>query len=820
MFCNARSKSEHLDTVYSYSGVSTQANGSVFNLAGVQYVLARDGYRLPTESEWEFAGRGGTSLLPFSTIIDTLLALTSAWYSGNSSGKTHQVAMLQPNELGLYDLAGNVMEWTNDWKGFYTGTKISNSIGAQDPDDEFEKVMKGGAFDYAYAYLRPSMRSASYPTTLSTAVEYVGFRCARGPIPSEMYLNADTALVATNPTNLLAIDPVATFNSLAAKIVFVNVTGSTRTICYVDFSSSHPFVQEVACPENIYSPVISPDGRFVAYCTIGVGMSGPSKIMIRSLDSLRNNPVALPCDSGFIPRWWIDPGTSDTMLLYTNSAIPNSQPQWNTTVTCAQTIQNGKPVGAPVTLIQNGGFHDGRSPDGRYLFTGYTELLMYDFHTGLTSQLFVYPHNGKDAGGSNQVCNVSVTSDTTSNGQCMFLDFGSSGTSTITGTTYGIHQILFIADSSDSIRSWYPCPSGESGWDFPQWSNECRYAIASARNASENANSIYLIDLQQKSYSPIVTGTELEQPSVWIASNGGISAGVLDSLGSYDDPSVQGNQTGFASRIHYFWEVYDSIRIAFVGSSHSAYAIDPPSFQHHGVFNLGYFQCDPAGARSMINHYILVHCSNVKLIGMDLIMGFYNLPNQMSFNFQPGVGTSKGYVYDSMHGFWSSGFNSLIQTTLINHPFTPVPYMDSLNEEVPQPSTGWGGPDPSMYGAGGWDTSLAEYKQNLADLDSLIVELNERGIYFLLFITPENPAFAVNGFAGRYGPSLSVGEVIASQIQQLQAVYPNFHFYDADRFGQHDYADSEALNPDHLNHLGGQKLSRRLDSVISTFMPN
>ena len=187
-FCNARSRSERLDTVYSYSGVKTQSNGSVYELTGLLCNVTCDGYRWPTESEWEFAARDGSSENPFSVPADSVIAQEDAWYSSNSSGMLHPVATKQPNAHGFHDLAGNVFEWTNDWKQLYNGIPITNSLGGQQPDNEDEKVIKGGAYCFGILYLRPSVRGATYATTLSFSCDYVGFRCARGPILNGQYI--------------------------------------------------------------------------------------------------------------------------------------------------------------------------------------------------------------------------------------------------------------------------------------------------------------------------------------------------------------------------------------------------------------------------------------------------------------------------------------------------------------------------------------------------------------------------------------------------------------------------------------------------------
>ena len=102
LFCNARSKAENLDTIYSYSGIKALSNNVVYELVGLRYDLTRDGYRLPTEAEWEFAARGGTSALLFTSVDDSAYAITCAWFGKNSSGKAHPVGTLLPNSLGLW----------------------------------------------------------------------------------------------------------------------------------------------------------------------------------------------------------------------------------------------------------------------------------------------------------------------------------------------------------------------------------------------------------------------------------------------------------------------------------------------------------------------------------------------------------------------------------------------------------------------------------------------------------------------------------------------------------------------------------------------
>ena len=104
--------------------------------------LTGQNFRLPTEAEWEFAARGGNNSNHYqysgSDNIDDV-----AWYAGNSGDKTHAVATKQPNELGLYDMSGNVWEWCSDWCGKYSSSSLTNPTG---PNSASSRVNRGGGW--------------------------------------------------------------------------------------------------------------------------------------------------------------------------------------------------------------------------------------------------------------------------------------------------------------------------------------------------------------------------------------------------------------------------------------------------------------------------------------------------------------------------------------------------------------------------------------------------------------------------------------------------------------------------------------------------
>lgn len=116
--------------------------------------LGKKRFRLPTEAEWEYAARGGNKSEGYLYSGGNTLSLVG-WYGDNSSEQTHPVASLRPNELGIYDMSGNVWEWCQDWYGDYSSSSQSNPQG---PSNGSYHVRRGGSWDDNARNCRSSYR--------------------------------------------------------------------------------------------------------------------------------------------------------------------------------------------------------------------------------------------------------------------------------------------------------------------------------------------------------------------------------------------------------------------------------------------------------------------------------------------------------------------------------------------------------------------------------------------------------------------------------------------------------------------------------------
>lgn len=164
-FCNKRSEAEGLQPCY--------------NLETWSCNFEANGYRLPTEAEWEYACRAGTAT-PYFFGSTTAKLGDYAWFERNSDGHPQPVGRKKPNPWGLYDICGNVWEWCNDFYqvDYYENSAKSDPTG---PTEGETKVVRGGAWRFSDDSCRSGYRYNESPGYADVCFGYdiYGFRCVR-----------------------------------------------------------------------------------------------------------------------------------------------------------------------------------------------------------------------------------------------------------------------------------------------------------------------------------------------------------------------------------------------------------------------------------------------------------------------------------------------------------------------------------------------------------------------------------------------------------------------------------------------------------------
>jgi uncharacterized protein (TIGR02171 family) len=789
LFANARSKAEHLDTAYTYVKATFDAEKHCTNLEGFAYHPEIAGYRLPTEAEWVY-------------VASLDWNLKKGWLAENSDYQSHEVCSMKVSENSPCDMTGNVMEWANDWLGYFRDTTVLNYVGAPDANAVGQRVVKGGSFRNAKNSVTPYSRGDVYTVTSATRANYVGFRLAYGPISNATWLNSDGKAVVSRIVSLVNSSTIRSLTgTYRTKLAFRNdVSGN---LAYVDFSSGMNSVVEISDTLDVYHPDISPDGQKVAFSTGFEGVAGQSALYVRDLNGKGANLVKLDVESAAIPRWRVL-ANGDTVIVYVTDAGNNKDDASFKSASTWQVKFSDNKFGKPEKLF-DGAFHGGISEDGSLAVTG-ARLL----RARISNRDTVW-YNGE------QACNASLSKDGSM--RSLFLDFGGKTGRNFVGVNYGTHERLLVADAQGNLIQSVAAPAGYS-FDHSEWvSGGNNLVVATLANADGAHKKIVAVNLGDSSVTELTEGDELWHPCLWQrenASSGEDEFLNLDSAGAYLSENHEIEQARFRIKLELFWKSLDSIKVFFAGSSRMEMGVYPDLYPEWGMFNFGVTGIDPKRDFYFVKNYALNHLRNLKAIAVSVDLdGWRGSENHLALVLSSGV----GYAYDANHDFWKDGLPAgFIEAVENGFPAEEEEVVSFSSRGGLQPlSNGWtfNGIEvlaDSVYG----EVEMANLNKHLDELKEIVKIASERNVYVIGILFPQAPQYKNTGAYGLYGLQRSVAKGIIAQLKTFAEENPYFILMDENKMGDHDYTDDMAQNRDHLSYVGAQQMTARVESLLRT----
>ena len=791
LFANERSKSEGFDTAYTYSRAVFDSEGRCTNLEGFAYRPEEDAYRLPTEAEWILVAKVNWNV-------------SGAWTSENSDYKLHPVCEKADSSSQVCDIAGNAMEWVNDWLGKFRDTTVTNFVGAPDGGALGQRIVKGGSYRNSAESITLYSRGDVYTVTSSTRADYVGFRLAFGAIPGAIWMRNDGKVASSRVVPLASSATMRSlFQTYKAKLAFRDE--NSGNLAYIDYSSGNLSVHEIEDSLDVHHPEISPDGKYVAFCTGLEGVSEKSELYVRDLNATGSNLVKLEVESAAIPRWRVLE-SGDTVIVYVTDAGSNKEESaFKSASTWQVPFANGK-FGKPQKLF-DGAYHGGISADNALAVTG--------------AKLLRARVSGRDTVwyGGEQACNASLAKDRSK--RTLFLDFGGKTGREYAGVNYGTHERLLVVDSVGNLVQTLAAPAGYS-FDHSEWVSNGNFAVATLTNANGAHTKIVLVNLTDGSLVELVEGDELWHPTLWISeiqSSADTSVGEHlfepDSAGVYFVEGQDWPHEALGYKMNLMWKYANQVEILCVGSSRTEDGIVANKIQSGFALNMGHSGNDMNASLFVAENYGVNHLKKLKTIVVSLDFDLWQ--NETAFSDYLFLNTP-GYIYDKNHSFWKNedmaDFSQIVEAV---SPFS----MEAINAYgksrgwLENESVEWG--TPLVESDSNWSlTNTNSLDWNLKRLESFVKEMDRLQINVVGVIFPQNPRYRETGSWGRYGPQRSAAEKYIESVQALAGRISRFEVLDENRNGNHDYTDQMALNTDHLSVSGAEYLTARLDSLLNT----
>lgn len=802
LFANERSKAENLDTAYTYTSIRFDDQKHCVGMEGFIYRATEDAYRLPTEAEWVL-------------VAQKHLNVDKAWVSENSNYKLHKVCALEKDPKIPCDMAGNAMEWMNDWLGFFKDTTVTNYVGGPDGGNLGERVVKGGSYQNSAERINLYSRGDVYTVTSSTRAGYVGFRLAFGKIPEATWIGYNGLTITSRISPLVNSTSIRSVSeTYKMKLAFRN--NLTGNLSFIDYSTGVLYVAEIEDTIPVYHPEISPNGEYVAFCTGMEGVSGNSQIYLRRLDLNGGNAVKLNVKNAALPRWRILEN-GDTVLVYVSDAGNNKEEgTFSKTSTWQVIVRNGRFL-KPVKLF-NGAYHGGISEDRRLAVTG-ARLLRARLAKGMSTVTGkardTVWYNGE------QACNVSLAQD--SSKKTLFLDFGGSTGQSFAGEKYGTHERLLVADSTGQLVQTVAAPSGYS-FDHAEWvQGRSNLAVATLTNAQGAHTKVVLVNMEDGQIMDLVEAEDLWHPCFWMHRPIEIAKFDLDpdSAGVYMNSDDDFGAVLMRFNMELLWRYRDSANVVVVGSSRPLTGVCPKCFgRKFFAVNLAHTPNSIYASRDYLDMYVYKHFSKLKYIVLSLDIDFwYKVDGPEGDNFfVKDYSKYPGYVYDENHGFWESGYPEGLLEYTENYLTVPYErlYVEDRGRKLGMECKSWGTKAEVEMDSTYYDERENLIEHSMAALEDIIRKAKEHDVTVVGLIFPQNPKYRKTGAFGRYGLRRSRAQTLIKEIRGLEKTFSNFKLMDENKMGKHGYADRFASDNDHLCSMGSPVLTKKVDSLLKT----